>query len=41
MREPVELAKVTVPVLAEVVAVVMFLGMLAVWAALATGQVQP
>lgn len=39
MREPVEIVKIAVPVLVEIVAVVLFIGMAAVWAALATGQV--
>lgn len=37
MREPVEIVKIAVPVLIEVVAVVLFISMLAVWAALGSG----
>lgn len=36
-RDPAEIAAIAVPVLLEVVAVVMFIGMAAVWAALASG----
>lgn len=35
--EPVEVQAIAVPVLAEVAAVVLFLAMIAVWAALASG----
>lgn len=37
MREPVEIVKVAVPILLEVVTVCMFIAMIAVWAALASG----
>jgi hypothetical protein len=37
MRDPVEVIAIAVPVLIEVIAVVLFIGMLAVWAALASG----
>jgi hypothetical protein len=37
--DAVEIAAIALPVLLEVVAVVAFLGMIAVWAALASGQV--
>lgn len=37
MRDPVEIVHIAVPVLLEVVAVCLFIGMLAVWAALASG----
>jgi hypothetical protein len=37
--DPVEIVAVALPVLLEVVVVVAFLGMIAVWAALVTGQV--
>lgn len=39
MRDPVEIVAIGLPVLIEVVAVVLFIGMIAVWAALASGQV--
>lgn len=37
MREPVEIVQIAVPVLIEVAAVCLFIGMVAVWAALASG----
>lgn len=37
MNEPVELVKIAVPIIAEVIAVVLFIAMIAVWAALASG----
>jgi hypothetical protein len=35
--DPVEIVAITLPVIAEVVAIVLFLGMIAVWAALRAG----
>jgi hypothetical protein len=36
-RDPIEIVQIAVPVLIEVVAVCLFIGMIAVWAALASG----
>lgn len=35
--DPVEIVAIALPVIAEVVAIVLFLGMIAVWAALRAG----
>jgi hypothetical protein len=37
--DPVELVAIGVPILLEAVAVVLFIGMIAVWVALASGRV--
>lgn len=39
MREPIEIAPIAIPVLIEIVVVVLFIGMAAVWCALASGGV--
>ena len=37
MPKPVEIVQIAIPILIEVVAVMLFIGMIAVWAALVSG----
>lgn len=38
-KEPVELVKIAAPVIAEIIAIVLFIGMIAVWAAIGSGSI--